>query len=109
MASTKESLVKNRIKKLLDTHDVYYFSPYQAGMGRAGIPDIIACLKGRFIGIEVKAGKGTTTALQDRELSRINTAGGVAVVINETNIIELENILNMIHPLKNPNQLELDL
>lgn len=106
MAMTPEAKVKASVKKLLDTHDVYHFSPYQAGMGRAGIPDIIACHKGRFLGIEVKAGKGTTTALQDRELSRINTAGGIAIVINETNMAELENILTT---SKNPNQMELDL
>jgi hypothetical protein len=36
-----------------------------------------------FIAIEAKAGKGTTTALQDRELKRIGEAGGIALVVNE--------------------------
>lgn len=31
---------------------------------RAGIPDIIACYKGRFIGIEVKDGNNVASELQ---------------------------------------------
>jgi Holliday junction resolvase len=93
MAQTREAKVKTSIKKLLDTHGVYHFSPYQAGMGRAGIPDIIACFKGQFLAIEAKAGKGKTTALQDRELARIIAAGGRAVVINEDNLRLLEIII----------------
>lgn len=96
MAMTPEAKVKTKIKKLLDAHNVYHFSPYQAGMGRAGIPDIIACHNGHFLAIEAKAGKGTTTALQDRELCRINAAGGTAVVINEDNMKFLEDILTVI-------------
>jgi hypothetical protein len=49
---------------------------------------------GRFCGIECKAGKGKTTALQDRELARIQEAGGIALVINEDNIIKLKELLN---------------
>jgi Holliday junction resolvase len=93
MAQTPEAKVKASIKQLLDTHGVYHFSPYQAGMGRAGIPDIIACFKGQFLAIEAKAGKGKTTALQDRELARIIAAGGRAVVINENNLQLLELII----------------
>lgn len=96
MAMTPEAKVKASIKKILDAHNVYHFSPYQAGMGRAGIPDIIACHNGRFLAIEAKAGKGKTTALQDRELSRIHAAGGTAVVINENNLQLLEDILTVI-------------
>jgi Holliday junction resolvase len=55
-------------------------------MGRAGIPDIICCARGRFLAIECKAGKGTTTALQEKELAAIRAAGGVALVINESNL-----------------------
>jgi Holliday junction resolvase len=92
MAATKEALVKKKVKEILDQMGVYHFSPMQNGMGRAGIPDIIGCLEGQFIGIECKAGKGTTTALQERELTRIQNAGGYALVVNEENINQLWEI-----------------
>lgn len=93
MASTPEAKVKKAVKAILDELHVYHFSPFQAGMGRAGIPDIICCYNGRFIGIECKAGNNITTALQNRELAAIHAAGGFAFVIRETNIGELKERL----------------
>jgi Holliday junction resolvase len=96
MASTPESRVKKKVKDELDKMGVYHFSPMQNGMGRAGIPDIIGCFEGQFIAIECKAGKGTTTALQERELTRIQNAGGYALVVNEHNITQLQEITEWI-------------
>jgi Holliday junction resolvase len=93
MASTPEAKVKAAVKKLLDELGIYHFSPVQNGMGRAGIPDIIGCFRGRFLGIECKAGKGKTTALQDLELEKIRQAKGFAYVVNETNIHDLKELL----------------
>ena len=93
MATTPEFKVKLAVKKILDELGIYHFSPFMAGMGRAGVPDIIACHEGRFLGIECKAGKGKTTALQDRELNAIAAAGGYTFVARETNLEELRDEL----------------
>jgi len=93
MAITPEGKVKAAVRKLLVEFGIYYFSPSANGYGRAGIPDIICCFGGRFIAIECKAGKGVTTALQDRELAAIRTAGGMTMVVNEINIQELKEKL----------------
>ena len=93
MASTPEAKVKAAVKKILDELGIYHFSPVQNGMGRAGIPDIIGCYRGRFLGIECKAGKGKTTALQDLELEKIRTAKGFAYVVNENNMQDLKELL----------------
>jgi Holliday junction resolvase len=93
MAATPEKKVKETVKKTLDSMGIWHFSPYQAGMGRAGIPDIVACYKGMFVAIECKAGKNTTTALQEREIDAIRKAKGLAFVINENNMNELEELL----------------
>ena len=81
---TPEAKTKQRVRRVLDLHKVYHFTPTGAGYGRAGIPDIVACVNGRFLAIECKAGRGKTTALQDRELQRIRDAGGTAMVIYDT-------------------------
>lgn len=93
MADTPEKKVKTQVKKQLDEMGIYHFSPYQAGMGRAGIPDIIGCYRGLFVAIECKAGKGKTTALQEREINAIRTAKGLAFVINEENVDQLKELL----------------
>jgi hypothetical protein len=90
---TPEFKVKLSVKKILDGLGIYHFSPFMAGMGRAGVPDIIACHKGRFVAIECKAGKGKTTALQDRELNAIADAGGYTFVVRETDLEELKEKL----------------
>jgi len=93
MASTPEKKVKETVKKTLDAMGIWHFSPFQAGMGRAGIPDIIACYAGRFVAIECKAGKGKTTALQEREIDAIRKAKGLAFIINEDNMHNLKELL----------------
>jgi hypothetical protein len=98
---TPEGRIKKKVKAILDEQRVYHFSPMQNGMGRAGIPDIVACHGGKFIGIECKAGDNKPTALQERELNRILNAGGEAYVINEENIEQLrEELLWMNKHLK---------
>jgi len=54
------------------------------GIQEGGIPDILACYKGRFIAIELKRpdGEGALAIRQDAQLRRIKKAGGTAVVID---------------------------
>ncbi len=91
---TPEGMVKAHIKKILKDAGAYYAMPMGSGYGASGVPDFLVCHKGRFVGIEAKAGKGTTTALQERHLGEIVMAGGVALVINEHNLDELKELLN---------------
>ncbi len=85
MAMTPERKVKAKVEAILKAEDVYYFFPATHGYGRSGVPDIVACVNGHFVGIECKAGTNKPTALQVRELQRIRHANGVAVVVNEQN------------------------
>lgn len=90
MATTPEGKVKAKVKKILEKHGAYYYMPVQNGMGVVGIPDIIACLNGRFIAIETKAPgkKKNVTPNQQRQLDLIAEAGGVALVIDDPTMLE---------------------
>lgn len=81
--ATPESKVKADVVKVLKKCGAYYFFPATGGYGRSGVPDIVACLNGKFVGIECKAGKNTLTELQRKELKAIRAAGGVAIVVRE--------------------------
>ena len=85
MAQTPEKRVKTKVESVLKSEGAYYFFPATHGYGRSGVPDIIACVNGRFLAIECKAGGNKPTALQVREIEKIRCAGGVAVVANEEN------------------------
>lgn len=83
MASTPEKLVKLSVVKLLKQYGVYFFFPATHGYGRSGVPDIVCCVKGKFLAIECKAGKNEPTELQKREILQIQQSGGMAMVVKE--------------------------
>ena len=93
MAATPEAKVKAKIKALLAKHNIYYAMPIGTMYGNSGVPDFLCCVGGMFLAIEAKAGSGTTTALQDKNLRLIREGGGVALVVNEKNLQELEQSL----------------
>ena len=58
--------------------DIFFWKEHGGPYGTSGIPDIICCYKGRFLGLEAKLPGGKLTELQKRTLDRINAAGGIA-------------------------------
>lgn len=93
MAKTPEGKVKAKVIDILKQLGVYYFFPATFGMGRSGVPDLICCVNGLFLGIECKAGGNKPTPLQIREIEAIRRAGGRAVVVNEQNIEMLRPLI----------------
>lgn len=87
---TPEGKTKAKIKAMLKKYDVYYAMPMGTGFGNSGVPDFLCCINGFFLGIEAKAGKGKVTALQNKNLDSITTAGGMALVVNEDSMEYLE-------------------
>lgn len=83
---TPEGKVKARVKQILESICAYYFMPATGGYGRSGVPDIVGCFNGKFFAIECKADGNKPTALQSREIDRINVAGGYAFVVDENNV-----------------------
>jgi Holliday junction resolvase len=77
MADTPEKRIKKKLVEMLKREGVWYFFPAANGMGRAGIPDVIGAVAGRFVGIECKADASKKpTALQMQCAARIKAAGG---------------------------------
>lgn len=93
---TPEAKVKDKIKKILKAHNVYYAMPMGTGYGNAGVPDFLCCVDGYFVAIEAKAGNGTTTALQDKNLRQIKEGKGFVFVVSEKNIDVFEESIKRI-------------
>lgn len=81
---TPEGRVKKRLKDVLEQYGdkVYQFWPMQNGMGAPAL-DVIICFNGRFLSIELKAGKKQMTDRQENTAGHIRTAGGMTLLINE--------------------------
>lgn len=84
--ATPESKVKKKVVDLLKSYGVYFFYPVTGGYGRSGVPDIVACWKGRFIGIECKTKGNPPTALQMKNLMQITDQHGISLLVDETGI-----------------------
>jgi Holliday junction resolvase len=93
MADTPEAKVKKQVVAILKELRAYYFYPVTGGYGSSGVPDIVGCHNGRFFGVECKAGANKPTALQQKNLDAIKAMGGIALLINETNIETVRHAL----------------
>lgn len=77
-----EKVFENKIKKHLRDHGAYFLK-YWAGaqFTKSGVPDILACVNGYFVGIEVKAQNGKPSELQLYNIRQIRKAGGFGYVV----------------------------
>ncbi len=82
----KESDLTTKIVKTLRARGGFWFKVHGGAYQMAGVPDIIGCYKGHFIGIEVKLPslRHKVTKRQRLILSRIRRARGTAVVCVST-------------------------
>jgi VRR-NUC domain len=62
-------------------------NPFQ----QVGLPDLLCCWKGRFIGLEVKQPGGRTSPKQRQVLDEIEAAGGITAVV--TTVEEVAELL----------------
>ncbi len=69
------------IREFLTSRGIFHWKSWQGPMSQPrGVADIIGCYKGRFIAIEIKAGKRQLTQDQAAFLSQVERAGGCAFV-----------------------------
>ena len=61
---------------------------------RAGFPDVLCCVNGRFVSLEVKQEGGRVSPLQLRRIAEIREAGGCAEVVRS-----LEDTKKIVEPL----------
>lgn len=77
-----EQTIQKKIIETLKSRGAYIVKVITAS--KAGVPDILACYKGVFVGIEVKKPDklNTVTELQEYNLREIKKAGGVSIVMS---------------------------
>jgi len=77
MAMTPEAKVKKTVVKHLKAMGAYYFYPVTGGYGGSGVPDIVG-----------------PTPLQEKNLRDIDAQRGIAIVVNEENMNDVEVLLS---------------
>jgi hypothetical protein len=88
-----ERKLVQRIQHYLDEQGARSFKIHgeEGSYQEAGIPDLLVCYRGRFIGLEVKLPGNTPSPLQEKVLREIKAAGGIAEVV--TSVEQVRNLL----------------
>ena len=77
----ERDIVAAILRLLKKTPGCFSWKTHGGAYGTAGIPDIIACLHGRFVAFEVKTETGKLSKLQEITIQRIREAGGIAFTV----------------------------
>ena len=100
----EEKIFENKIKRLIEENDGWHVKFFANGFTKSGIPDILACINGHFIGIEVKASHGKASELQIHHCKEIRKAGGLAYIVYPSGYEKLKTVIeNLKHEIFNIN------
>lgn len=90
---TPEKIFETKIKRMLTDQGCYFIKHFANRNTEAGVPDILACVNGEFLGIEVKSDSGNPTDLQLHHIEKIRKAGGLAFVVYPSGFDQLKDIV----------------
>lgn len=76
-----EKNFENKIKRYLKDNGSWFVKYFANRMTKSGIPDILACVNGYFVAIEVKASNGKPSELQVWNKDKIREAGGISLIL----------------------------
>jgi len=97
-----EARIGKKIREYIEERGGFVFKVHGGPQMMAGLPDLICCIQGLFIGIEVKQPGQNPTARQVFIHSLIRRSGGVAIVAHS-----VEEAANTIESLFMPGDLRI--
>lgn len=90
-----EKNFENKVKKFLEEKNCWFLKYWGgAAYTKSGIPDLLVCCNGFFLGVEIKAPKGKPSSLQIHNLKQIHEAGGLAILLYPDNFTLFQNMVD---------------
>lgn len=77
----REKQFENQVKAFLKEQGCYSLKTWSNGVQRQGVPDLLVCCNGYFVGVELKNETGKPSELQLWNIEKIREAGGFAFVL----------------------------
>lgn len=77
----REKPFELKLRKYLESRGHWVVKYFANGYTKSGIPDLLACVNGRFVAIEVKGDGGYLSPLQVSTLGKIAESRGIAMVV----------------------------
>lgn len=76
-----EKQFENQVKAFLKENGCWTLKTWSNGVQREGIPDLLVCVSGYFVGVELKVKPNKASELQLYNIRGIRNAGGFAMVL----------------------------
>lgn len=99
---TEKQLQSKVMKFLKSQPNTWFFKVWGGGYQKSGIPDIICCVNGYFIALELKSVTGKPTALQQMNIRKINAAGGIGVILYPSGFKDFKNLVREVNSCSIP-------
>ena len=87
--TTPHNALRKEICEYLSSIGAWHHCASTHGYGRSGVPDILACYRGRFVSIEVKVAPDKPSPWQHREGLAIERAGGLWIVAYDVRAVHV--------------------
>ncbi len=91
MASEKE--FEKKVKAFLHEQKCWVLKTWSNGVQRKGVPDLLVCCNGYFLGVELKAENGHPSDLQLWNIHEIRVSGGIAIVLYPNQFKEFKDMI----------------
>lgn len=92
-----EKTFENKVKKYIEAHDGWQVKFFANRMTKNGIPDVLACINGYFVAVEVKAENGKPSELQKYTVRKINEVGGCAMILYPDQYEKFKKLINFLN------------
>lgn len=90
----KEKNFEEKVKEFLKEQGCWYVKYWGGGQfTKAGVPDLLVCCNGYFIGIELKAENGRPSKLQLHTLQKIIMSNGFAILLYPKDFEDFQNFI----------------
>lgn len=82
LLTVKENAFKNKVIKELSSLNCYIIKYWGGGIyTKSGVPDLLICYDGFFLGIELKTDTGVVAELQTYNIKKIRQSDGIAIIL----------------------------
>ena len=88
-----EKAFEQKVKQFLNDNGCWVLKTWSNGIQRKGVPDLLTCVKGMFVAIELKAANGKPSSLQLWNVEQIRAAGGIAIVLYPDQFDEFKDMI----------------
>ena len=93
----KEKDFEREVKQFLMLNHCWFLKTWGNSIQRSGVPDLLVCCNGYFLGVELKAESGKPSELQKWNIEKIRESGGIGIVLYPD---QFEDFKRMIYKLQ---------